>query len=74
MKNKSLEFWMELQSAVYDSGEFGSETSHGIANELELVKNQNNLMKFTLQIIKTPESIFKNFHLKFLKFVLHIYC
>ena len=68
LKNKSLEFWMELQPAEYDSGDFGSETSHGIANEYVLVKNKNKMIKFVLQIIKTPENIFKNFHFKFLKF------
>ena len=68
LKNKSLEFWMELQPAVYDSCDFESETSHGIANEYVLVKNKNKLTKFVLQIIKTPENIFKNFHFKFLKF------
>ena len=59
---------MGLQPAVYDSGNFGSETSHGIANEYVLVQNKNKLTKFVLQIIKTPENIFKNFHFKFLKF------
>ena len=59
---------MELQPAVYDSGDFGRETSHGIANEYVLVKNKNKLMKFVLQIVKSPQNIFKNFHFKFLKF------
>ena len=59
---------MELQPAVYDSSDFGRETSHGIANEYVLVKNKNKLMKFVLQIIKTPQNIFKNFHFKFPKF------
>ena len=68
LKNKSLEFWMELQPAVYDSGDFGSETSNGITNEYVLVKNKNKLVKFVLQIIKTSENIFKNFHFKFLNF------
>ena len=36
-------------AAVYDSGDFGRETSHGITNEYLLVKNKNKLMKFVLQ-------------------------
>ena len=59
---------MELQPAVYDSGDFGRETSHGIANEYVLVKNKNKLTKFVLQIMKTPQNIFEN-HFKFLKFL-----
>ena len=59
---------MELQPAVYDSGDFGRETSYSIAYEYVLVKNKNKLMKFVLQITKTPQTSFKNFHFKFLKF------
>ena len=36
-------------AAVYDSGDFGREISHGIANKYVLVKNKNKLMKFVLQ-------------------------
>ena len=38
-----------------------------MANEYVLVKNKNKLMKFVLQILKTPQNIFKNLHFKFLK-------
>ena len=55
-----------LQPAVYDSGDFGRETGHGIANECVLVKNKNKPMKFVLQIMKTSQHIFEN-HFKFLK-------
>ena len=68
MKKQVTRILMELQPAVYDSGDFGREISHGIANGYVLVKNKNKLMKFVLQIIKTPQNIFKNFHFKFLNF------
>ena len=35
--------------AVYDLGDFGRETSYGIANEYVLVKDKNKQMKFVLR-------------------------
>ena len=52
---------------MYDSSDIGRETRHGIANKYVLVKNKNKLMKFVLQILKTPQNIFENLDFEFLK-------
>ena len=57
---------MELQPGVYDYGDFGRETSHGIADEYVLVRNKNKLMKFVKYFRIPSFQIPKKF--------LHIYC
>ena len=63
---------MELQPAMYDSGDLGRETSQGISNEYVLVKNKNKLMKFLLQILKTPQNILENLDVIYLNFFTYL--